>query len=571
MSYNTEWVHWIEEAITKEEIMHYEYEHFSNIKEIGTSDLGKVYRANWKNYFEFYKLKSLSNISDNTIKEIIHEIELYRKIDFHDNIINFRGITITDQGTQYGKIQNYLLVMDYVDGETLEEYLKKNFHNLTWKKKSDLAYQLACVVSYLHHKGITHRDLHSGNILVYQNTIKIADFGLSRRIKEASSSDLFGVIPYIDPKKFDKQLYPLDEKKSDVYSIGVLLWEVSSGKPPFYVEGQPHNDCLAGKILQGYREPIIPDTPADYVKLYTECWDSEPDNRPSMINVVNRLKMINLQSNARKESVNNQLTSELNRVENLPYPNPEKDFISIVNKTTEYIFETINKGLLGKLHILDYFKNNNIDSLEIYNWLINNQDNSNSIFLLGYFNYYGVVTNKDHDLAFKLFLNASEKDHILAQSFVGKSYQYGLGTTKNEKLAFKCFEKLAHRNYAIGEVDVGYCYSQGIGTERDLSKAVFWYEKAVQNKSIVAMSNLGTKYINGDGVIKDYEKAFELFKQSAEGGYLYGMDMLVYCYNNGIGTNIDKQKAAEINQMIINKKKNEASDELTRKSKRVKV
>lgn len=49
--------------------------------------------------------------------------------------------------------------MDYIEGETLEEYLKENFHNLTWRKKSDLAYQLSRVVSYLHHKGITHRDL----------------------------------------------------------------------------------------------------------------------------------------------------------------------------------------------------------------------------------------------------------------------------------------------------------------------------------------------------------------------------------------------------------------------------
>lgn len=70
-------------------------------------------------------------------------------------------------GNQFGKIQDYLLVMDYVDGETLEEYLKKNFHNLTWKKKSDLAYQLACVVSYLHHKGITHRDL----VIIYRREV----------------------------------------------------------------------------------------------------------------------------------------------------------------------------------------------------------------------------------------------------------------------------------------------------------------------------------------------------------------------------------------------------------------
>ncbi|POG74941.1 kinase-like domain-containing protein [Rhizophagus irregularis DAOM 181602=DAOM 197198] len=472
------------------------------------------------------------------------------------------------------RIKKYLLVMDYIEGETLEEYLKENFHNLTWRKKSDLAYQLARVVSYLHHKGITHRDLNSGNIIVYQNTVKIADFGLSKRIKEATSKkkiDLFGVIPYIDPKRFDKQLYPLDEKKSDVYSVGVLLWEISSGKPPFYVEGQPYNNNLAVKILQGYREPIVPDTPADYVKLYTECWDGEPDNRPSMNNVVNRLRIINLQSGARKTSVNNQLTNERTNLNGNENSSNNISYQIIVNKTTEYIFETINKGLLGKLHILDYFKNNNINSQEIYDWLINNQENSNSNFLLGYFNYYGVATNENHEVAFKLFLKASEKDHILAQSYVGKFYQYGLGTTKNEKLAFEYFEKLAYRNYAIGQVDIGYCYSQGVGTGKDSNKAVFWYEKAVKNKSIVAMSNLGTKYKNGEGIIRDDKKAFELFKKSAEGGYLYGMKMLAYCYDNGIGTNIDKQKATEIHQKIMNKKKNESSDELTRKSKRVKV
>lgn len=77
MSYNTEtneWVNWVEEAISKKRIVHYEYEDFRNIKEIGTSDLGKVYRANWKNNFQFFGLKSLSNINDNAIKEIIHEV-----------------------------------------------------------------------------------------------------------------------------------------------------------------------------------------------------------------------------------------------------------------------------------------------------------------------------------------------------------------------------------------------------------------------------------------------------------------------------------------------------------------
>jgi serine/threonine protein kinase len=103
----------------------------------------------------------------------------------------------------------------------------------------------------------------------------LADFGLSKRIHEVSSqqSNLFGVIPYIDPKKFNsKTPYSLN-KKSDVYSIGVLLWEISSGHKPFYVEDISYDASLALRIVEGYRETIVPDTPSDYSKLYIGKYD----------------------------------------------------------------------------------------------------------------------------------------------------------------------------------------------------------------------------------------------------------------------------------------------------------
>ena len=100
----------------------------------------------------------------------------------------------------------------------------------------------------------------------------MADFGLSKRIDKASNiqSKLIGVTPYIDPIRYDKEkgkgaLQRL--KFSDVYSIGVLFWEISSGHRPF--ENRDYDLYLAIDIREGLRETPVPDTPNDYIKLYT--------------------------------------------------------------------------------------------------------------------------------------------------------------------------------------------------------------------------------------------------------------------------------------------------------------
>ena len=102
--------------------------------------------------------------------------------------------------------------------------------------------------------------------MVHNNQIKIADLGLSKiRNENTSTSKVFGNTAYIDPQCYIKINYKRNEK-SDIYSLGVLFWEISSGKPPF-------SDVpiyrINLEIVNGKREIPIPDTPIDYINIYT--------------------------------------------------------------------------------------------------------------------------------------------------------------------------------------------------------------------------------------------------------------------------------------------------------------
>ncbi|RGB35131.1 kinase-like domain-containing protein, partial [Rhizophagus diaphanus] len=151
---------------------------------------------------------------------------------------------------------------------------------------------------------ILHRDLHSGNIVVHQGEAKIIDLGIAKSTETETHlhSGVFGMISYIDPKLLDDYTYKYNDK-SDIYSLGVLMWELSSGYPPFI--NNENENLLRIHLMDGRREEPIPDTPDEYLKLYKLCWDSEPEVRPTISKVFTKLgKMLGIQDDANDDNDN---------------------------------------------------------------------------------------------------------------------------------------------------------------------------------------------------------------------------------------------------------------------------
>src|SRR5437588_7873841 len=141
-------------------------------------------------------------------------------------------------------------------------------------------------------------------MLIEAGSCDITDLGLCGPVDDESSGKIYGIIPYIAPEVLQGKK---NTKQSDVYSIGMLMWEIFSGHPPF--DDKAHGPGLILKICEGLRPQILPSMPDDYAQMMQKCWDTDPSKRPTIKELWdfahNKLKEIykneNLKSDTKKE------------------------------------------------------------------------------------------------------------------------------------------------------------------------------------------------------------------------------------------------------------------------------
>ncbi|OAQ29098.1 kinase-like protein [Linnemannia elongata AG-77] len=220
------------------------------------------------------------------------EIRLLTKLQKCPQILHLHGYTLDPQSSiPY-------LVLNHNEHGTLHSYLL-NFHpHLTWPDRYNLAMDIALGLRYLHHKGIRHRQLHSASVLIDDNgSAVLSDFGNSRDSDVASSREHITRMAYLAPERLSKngQRYA---NEADIYSLGVVFWEISSGHPPFGDLITPENIqngalvSLAQNIVSGRRERPVKGTDPIFEDIYTRCWQANPQDRPSLDWVIQTLGVL---------------------------------------------------------------------------------------------------------------------------------------------------------------------------------------------------------------------------------------------------------------------------------------
>ncbi|RIA79401.1 kinase-like domain-containing protein [Glomus cerebriforme] len=281
---------WLQSAIAGGHIVNIPFVTFDQVNVIARGTFSEISHAYWKSAEKTVALKSCHN--NNSFGNFIKELHLIRSVDFHDNIIRFYGVS-EDPVTR-----KYFMVLHYANEGNLQDFLKENHKYLNWKTRINMAMQIASGIKCIHERNIVHRGLYPKNILVHDGKMIITGFGLSKSLENefelANNNDETYIIEemtgYFEPQCFINSTYKRN-KASDIYSLGILLWEISSGRPPF--NNMKILD-IARKIVQGKREVPIKDSPPAYIEIYQMAWDIDPRRRPTINKVRDNLEKLSL-------------------------------------------------------------------------------------------------------------------------------------------------------------------------------------------------------------------------------------------------------------------------------------
>lgn len=236
----------------------------------------------------------------------------------HPNVVN-----VYDVGRDS---QRYYIVMEYVPGEDLRQLLERS-GSLPAKQALDIARQMAQGIGYAHRKGLVHRDIKPGNILITPaGEVKVADFGIAKAMASVGLTEpgvVWGTTAYLSPEQVRGETAT---PASDVYAMGVVLYEMLAGQPPFQGEDRV---AIALKHLHDPPPPFDTNVqvPRGVVFLVQKALSKEPKERfanaEEMARSLGEYLRAGAEATTSRPIVSPTASSQPTRVTPTPEPTPE--------------------------------------------------------------------------------------------------------------------------------------------------------------------------------------------------------------------------------------------------------
>ncbi|CAL1527200.1 unnamed protein product [Lymnaea stagnalis] len=241
---------------------------------VGKGAFGVVNRAQWRG--KDVAVKRIETESEK--KAFMQELKQLSRVN-HPNIVRLYGAC---------REQKVCLVMEYAEGGSLYNVLHGSGQQPNFAVAHAVSWCLQCArgVEYLHNmkpKALVHRDLKPPNLLLVMGgtVLKICDFGTACDIQTHMTNNK-GSAAWMAPEVFEGSNY---SEKCDVFSWGIILWEVFTRRKPFDEIGGPAFRIMWA-VHNGKRPPLIQNLPKPFEVLMTRCWAGNPSERPSMAEVV---------------------------------------------------------------------------------------------------------------------------------------------------------------------------------------------------------------------------------------------------------------------------------------------
>src|SRR5215207_2635332 len=260
---------------------------------VGRGGMGVVYRGRHEKLPRVVAIKSINPRGTHDLRRLRHRFEreayVQAQLD-HPGVVKIYDYIVSEQ--------TYFIVMEFVDGRSLAQRIAEHPGGLETERALDLFEQILEAVSYAHtfvyrdesgttHQGIVHRDLKPPNIMVTDgDRIKVTDFGIVKLVG-ASATDTskiaYGSPRYVSPEQAAGE--HLDQR-SDIYSLGVILYEMLTGEPPFGGRAGAKDGWPRTEILRAHRElpprpptALNPEVPAAIEKVVLRALEKKPERR----------------------------------------------------------------------------------------------------------------------------------------------------------------------------------------------------------------------------------------------------------------------------------------------------